>query len=88
MEALAAALEGSGKPFVSTSGTALLAPGRTCTEDEAPAPDSAAALRAASEATVLAAAARDVRTSVVRLRKLIPGLKRLSIESSDPIHYA
>ncbi len=67
VEALAGALEGSGKPFVSTSGTALLAPGRTGTEEDAPAPGSAAGLRAASETTVLAAANRGVRASVVRL---------------------
>src|SRR5471032_3531916 len=36
VEALAGALEGSGKPLVVTSGTALLAPGRICTEEDAP----------------------------------------------------
>lgn len=71
--ALADALEGSRKPFVSTSGTALLAPGRTCTEDDAPAPDSAAAPRAASEAMVIAAAGRGVRASVVRLPPSVHG---------------
>jgi len=67
VEALAGALGDSGKPFVSTSGTALLAPGRTGTEEDPPAPGSAAGLRAASEATALAAADRGVRASVVRL---------------------
>ena len=52
VEALVGALEGSGKTFVLTSGTALLAPGRTGTEEEAPAPGSAAGLRAASETTI------------------------------------
>lgn len=73
VEALASALEGSGKPFVSTSGTALLAPGRTGTEDDPPAPGSAASPRAAAEATVLAAATRGVRASVVRLPPSVHG---------------
>jgi nucleoside-diphosphate-sugar epimerase len=73
VEALAGALEGSGKPFVSTSGTALLAPGRTGTEEDAPAPGSAAGLRAASEATALAAASRGVRASAVRLPPSVHG---------------
>ena len=71
--AMTAALEGSGKPFVLTSGTALLAPGRIGTEDDAPAPGSAASLRAAAEATALAAAARGVRASVVRLPPSVHG---------------
>jgi nucleoside-diphosphate-sugar epimerase len=65
--AIAAALEGSGKPFVSTSGTALLAPGRVGTEEDDPASGSAAAPRAASETAVLTAATHGVRTSIVRL---------------------
>jgi hypothetical protein len=44
VEALAGALEGSGKPLVVTSGTALLEHGRMGTEEDAPA--SAAAARA------------------------------------------
>lgn len=52
------ALEGSGKPWVITSGTALLAPGRTGTEQDAPLPGTP---RAASEETVLATANRGVR---------------------------
>jgi nucleoside-diphosphate-sugar epimerase len=73
VEAMTGALEGSGKPFVLTSGTALLAPGRVGTESDAPAPGSAASLRAASEATVLAAAGRSVRGSVVRLPPTVHG---------------
>jgi nucleoside-diphosphate-sugar epimerase len=73
VEALASALEGSGKPFVLTSGTALLAPGRIGTEEDAPAPGSAAGLRAASEATALAAAGRGVRACVVRLPPSVHG---------------
>lgn len=73
VEALAGAMEGSGKPFVLTSGTALLAPGRTGTEEDAPAPGSMAGLRAASEAMALAAAGRGVRASVVRLPPSVHG---------------
>lgn len=64
VEAMAGALEGSGKPFVVTSGTlmlAMVAPGRTGTEDDAPA--SVAIPRAASELAVQAAAGRGVRAS-------------------------
>jgi nucleoside-diphosphate-sugar epimerase len=66
VEAIGAALEGSGKPFVITSGTALLAmaaPGRLGVEtdilERGP--------RVDSENTVVAMAARGVRSSVVRL---------------------
>jgi nucleoside-diphosphate-sugar epimerase len=71
VEALAGALEDSGKPLVITSGTALLAPGRTGTEQDAP--RSANTPRAASEETVLAAANRGVRASVVRLPPTVHG---------------
>lgn len=71
--ALAGALEGSGKPFVATSGTALLAPGRVGTEADAPAPGSAGFHRAAAEQTMLTAAERGVRSSVVRLPPSVHG---------------
>ncbi|HXZ88868.1 MAG TPA: SDR family oxidoreductase [Candidatus Binataceae bacterium] len=73
VEAMAGALEGSGKPFVLTSGSALLAPGRIGTEEDAPAAGTAAYPRAASEATVLASAGRGVRGSVVRLPPSVHG---------------
>jgi nucleoside-diphosphate-sugar epimerase len=71
VKALADALEGSGKPLVVTSGTALLAPGRNGTEHDEPV--SAATPRAASEATALAAAGRGVRGSIVRLPPTVHG---------------
>jgi nucleoside-diphosphate-sugar epimerase len=71
--AITSALADSGKPFVLTSGTALLAAGRTATEADAPAPDSAAAPRAAAETIALAAAGRGVRASVVRLPPTVHG---------------
>jgi len=78
IEAMVGAMDGSGKPFVSTSGTALLAlgaatPGRTGTEDEAAVSGGGAALRAAAEATVLAAANRGVRGIIMRLPPSVHG---------------
>ena len=60
IEALGAALEGSNRPLVITSGTALLAPGRLGTEDDAADPGSAAAVRSPSEEAALAVALRGV----------------------------
>jgi nucleoside-diphosphate-sugar epimerase len=57
------ALEGSGKPFVATSGTALLAPGRLATEADMPTRQG----RGETEAMVREAGARGLRTSVIRL---------------------
>lgn len=66
LKAMAHALEGSGKPLVSTSGTTVLAPNCIGTENDAPSPESAGFIRAASEA-VLAEAELGVRVSTVRL---------------------
>ena len=57
------ALEGSGKPFIATSGMALLAPGKMATEDD----EAMDQGRGATEAMVRAAAARGIRTAVIRL---------------------
>jgi len=73
VEAMTGALEGSNKPFVLTSGTALLAPGRVGTEADAPAAGSAASPRAASEAVAIASASRGVRASVLRLPPSVHG---------------
>lgn len=73
--AIGAALEGSGKPFVMTSGTLMLtsiAPGRLGTEDDKADPESAAP-RIASENAALALADRGVRTSIVRLAPSVHG---------------
>jgi nucleoside-diphosphate-sugar epimerase len=65
VEAIGAALEDSGKPFVITSGTLLLSTlGRTGTEEDAL--DSALP-RMASENAAIALAGRGVRSSAVRL---------------------
>lgn len=71
-EAMAGALEGTGKPLVVTSGTTVLAPGRVGTEEDAPAPDGPGHIRAVSE-LVLAAAGRGVRVSAVRLPPTVHG---------------
>ncbi len=62
IETLGAALEGSDKPFVVTSGTALLAPGRLGTEEDLP----EVGPRVASENSAVALAERGVRSAVVR----------------------
>jgi nucleoside-diphosphate-sugar epimerase len=64
VEILGEALAGSDRPFVVTSGTALLPPGRLATEDDAAVPGFP---RAASEEAALSFAARGVRACVVRL---------------------
>lgn len=92
IEAIGAALEGTGKPFVVTSGTLILLTaglpaGRTGTEEDAVDPNSQEP-RAASETTVSRLAERGVRASVVRLAPtvhssldhhgFIPGLIRIA----------
>ncbi len=72
VEAMAAALERTDKPFVATSGTTVLTPGRLGTEDAAPDPASPGFARARSEAA-LPWAERGVRASVVRLPPTVHG---------------
>jgi nucleoside-diphosphate-sugar epimerase len=67
IETLGAALAGSDRPFVVTSGIALLSPGRLVTEEDAPASNSAAAFGSALEEAALELSSRRVRLSVVRL---------------------
>ncbi len=73
IETLGAALAGSDRPFVVTSGTALLSPGRLVTEEDAAPTDSAASPRFASEGVALSMASRGVRVSVVRPAPTVHG---------------
>lgn len=73
IETLGAALAGSDRPLVVTSGIALLPPDRLGTEEDAPSPSSVAAFRAASEDAALALASRGVRSSVLRLPPTVHG---------------
>jgi nucleoside-diphosphate-sugar epimerase len=70
IEAMTAALEGSNKPFVATSGTALLKPGHLVTENDPPAMQVG---RAKSEGAIASAATRGVRASMVRLAPTVHG---------------
>ena len=70
IEAIGAALEGSGKPFVATSGTLLVNPGHLATEQD---PVRGEFPRVASENTALSLAERGVRSSVVRLAPSVHG---------------
>ena len=73
VEAMGAALADSGKPFVNTSGTMMLAfgaPGRLGREDDT---TDDSGLRVASENATIALAERGVRSSVVRLAPTVHG---------------
>lgn len=65
--AMADALAGSGRPLVVTSGMTAAVYGRTATEDDPAATEGMASVRGAPETLALAAAARGVRATVVRL---------------------
>ena len=66
-EAMASALDGSGKPLVITSGTTIVAIGRLVTEDQAAREDAPSGVRAPSEHALAAASGRSVRGVAVRL---------------------
>ncbi|MBS7563690.1 SDR family oxidoreductase [Mucilaginibacter sp. Bleaf8] len=73
VQTIAEALAGSDRPFVITSGIAMLKPGTVGTENDMPDPNSAASHRIASEKAILAMAAKGVRSSVVRLPPSVHG---------------
>ena len=69
IEALGAALAGSDRPLIVTSGSLVAAPGRIATEDDAASPN----FPRKSEDAALAMASRGVRASVVRLAPSVHG---------------
>ena len=71
IEAIGAALEGSDRPLLVTSGVALLAPGRIATEDDAPPNDRSFPRK--SEAAAAALKERGVRATTVRLAPSVHG---------------
>jgi nucleoside-diphosphate-sugar epimerase len=73
IETLGRALAGSGKPFVSTSGTLVMPAGRVSTEQDEPDPAGIAPFRIAGERACLAFAEQGVRASVVRLAPTVHG---------------
>lgn len=73
ISALGAALEGSHRPLLITSGTSLVHNGDIATENDAPAASPRTIPRAASEELALSLAARGVRTSIVRLPPTVHG---------------
>jgi nucleoside-diphosphate-sugar epimerase len=73
IEAIGDVLAGSGRPFVTTSGTlmmAMVAPGHLGTEQDAP---PASIPRVSSELATLSLASRKVRSSVIRLSPSVHG---------------
>ncbi|WP_343654203.1 SDR family oxidoreductase [Paraburkholderia caribensis] len=73
IEAIGATLEGSSRPFLVTSGVALLAPGRVATEWDVAPPVSKSFPRA-SEAAVSELIARGVRATTIRLAPSVHGM--------------
>src|ERR1700683_218271 len=74
IEALGAALAGSNRPLIITSGTAVAhTPGRLTTEEDAP---NSPVPRTASEEAAAAVAAKGVRVSVMRLSQIHDPVKQ------------
>ncbi|WP_310393436.1 SDR family oxidoreductase [Hymenobacter sp.] len=73
VEALGSALVGSDRPFVVTSGTALITPGRVATENEASALTVHDFPRVATEEAAGAVADRGVRVALLRLSPSVHG---------------
>jgi nucleoside-diphosphate-sugar epimerase len=72
IEAIGAVLEGSDRPLLVTSGVALLAPGRTATEEDVP-PFNSPSYPRKSEAATAALKERGVRATSVRLAPSVHG---------------
>jgi len=70
IEAIGAVLEGSDRPLLVTSGLALLAPGRTATEEDVP---NTVSFPRKSEAAMTALKERGVRATTIRLAPSVHG---------------
>lgn len=73
INALGKGLLGSGKPFVSTSGTLVLAAGHLSTELDPPDPESLGSFRVPGERACLGFVDQGVRASIVRLAPTVHG---------------
>lgn len=73
VQAITTELEGTGKPFVVTSGIIGRTPGHLLTEETPTVPTPVTALRLQVESSVLAASERGVRSSSVRLAPTVHG---------------
>jgi nucleoside-diphosphate-sugar epimerase len=73
LETMGRALEGSGRPLVAPFATMAMREGRLASEDDSYDPDFFAAPRADTEKTLLALAAKGVRTSAIRLPPSVHG---------------
>jgi len=73
IEAIGTTLQGSNRPFVITSGTALLSPGRTATEKDAPDFETAQNPRVATDKAAALVASRGVNVSLLRLPPSVHG---------------
>ncbi len=71
IEAIGAVLEGSNRPLIVSSGVALLAPGRTATEEDAPPSNSSFPRN--SETATAALVARGIRATTIRLAPSVHG---------------
>ena len=67
VETMLAAMEGSGKPFILTSGTLMADADREATEEDGPSTEGAGAMRGATELVAEDYAKRGVRAMTVRL---------------------
>src|ERR1700722_9915029 len=72
IEAIGEVLTGSDRPLLVTSGVALLAPGRTATEQDVP-PFNSPSYPRKSEAATAALVERDVRATTIRLAPSVHG---------------
>lgn len=70
VEAMGAALEGSGKPFVDATGVLVVSTGQPATEEDEPARETH---RTPTENATIAMAERGVRSSIVRLAPTVHG---------------